>query len=88
MNDEKEYRAVLLLGVVTDTQDVSGKIIEKTEIVENDFSVEKIQSTFEKYLGEQTQIPPMYSAIKVNGKKLYEIARQGKEVERKPRKII
>lgn len=82
---DKVYETVLLLGTVTDTQDVSGKILERrdTSSVTEAILREKI-STFE---GGYAQIPPMYSALKVGGKKLYELAREGKSVERKPRNI-
>lgn len=82
---DKVYETVLLLGTVTDTQDVSGKILERRDIssVTEAILREKI-STFE---GGYAQIPPMYSALKVGGKKLYELAREGKSVERKPRNI-
>ena len=82
---DKVYETVLLLGTVTDTQDVSGKILERrdTSSVTEAILREKI-STFE---GGYAQIPPMYSALKVNGKKLYELAREGKTVERKSRKV-
>ena len=82
---DKVYETVLLLGTVTDTQDVSGKILERrdTSSVTEAILREKI-STFE---GGYAQIPPMYSALKVGGKKLYELAREGKSIERKPRNI-
>ena len=82
---DKVYETVLLLGTVTDTQDVSGEIRERrdTSSVTEAMLREKI-STFE---GGYAQIPPMYSALKVGGKKLYELAREGKSVERKPRNI-
>ncbi|MBU5429271.1 tRNA pseudouridine(55) synthase TruB [Kineothrix sp. MSJ-39] len=80
----KEYEAVLLLGVTTDTQDTTGAVLsEKTVQVEAD----KLRTIMEGFIGKSQQIPPMYSALKVNGKKLYELAREGKEVERKPRDI-
>ena len=80
----KEYEAVLLLGVTTDTQDMTGAVLsEKTVQVEED----KLRAIMEGFVGKSRQIPPMYSALKVNGKKLYELAREGREVERKPRDI-
>lgn len=80
----KEYEAVLLLGVTTDTQDTTGAVLsEKTVQVEED----KLRAIMEGFVGKSRQIPPMYSALKVNGKKLYELAREGREVERKPRDI-
>lgn len=86
---EKEYKTVLLLGVQTDTQDVTGNIINRADAPENILKLpeEKIKETIFSFVGEQEQVPPMYSALKVNGKKLYELARQGLVIERKPRKI-
>ncbi|MGI6093869.1 MAG: tRNA pseudouridine(55) synthase TruB [Lachnospiraceae bacterium] len=80
----KTYQAVLLLGQTTDTQDTSGTVIQ-TKCVK--VTEEEIRSCAASFLGEQMQIPPMYSALKVNGKKLYELAREGKEVERKARPV-
>lgn len=80
----KEYEAVLLLGQVTDTQDVTGTVLEEHEAtVDEEQAVEAIRS----FVGAYEQIPPMYSALKVNGKRLYELARAGKEVERKGRPV-
>jgi tRNA pseudouridine55 synthase len=81
---DKTYQAVLLLGTVTDTQDTTGEILSRQEV-----TVTKAQVTecILGFVGKQQQIPPMYSALKVGGKKLYELARQGIEVERKPREI-
>ena len=80
----KEYEAVLLLGVTTDTQDTTGAVLsEKTVQVEED----KLRAIMEGFVGKSRQIPPMYSALKVNGKKLYELARKGIEVERKAREV-
>lgn len=81
---EKAYTAVLRLGVTTDTQDMTGNIL--TSCVPS-CTQEDILSAVSSFIGEQEQIPPMYSAVKVGGKKLYELARQGETVERKPRKI-
>ena len=88
MLHDKEYIAELKLGIKTDTGDRTGKIINE----DNNFSLKNIQEKevlkiLNSFLGEQDQIPPMYSAIKVNGKKLYELARNNIEIERKPRKI-
>lgn len=80
----KEYEAVLLLGVSTDTEDISGKITDRREVSADG---ERIRDTIMSFIGEYDQIPPMYSAIKVNGKKLYELAREGREIERKPRRV-
>ena len=81
---DKTYLAALRLGVVTDTQDVTGTVLQ-----ENPVSVtqQDILDVLPRFLGVQAQLPPMYSAIKVGGKKLYELARAGKEIERKPRSI-
>ncbi len=80
----KVYEAELLLGVVTDTQDTSGAVLEEKEVRVTEDEVKAVIASF---IGEQKQIPPMYSALKVNGKKLYELAREGKTVERKARDI-
>jgi len=82
---DKEYVAELLLGVETDTQDTTGTVLcEKTVEV----SQEAVREVVMSFLGEYQQIPPMYSALKVDGKKLYELARAGKEVERKAREVF
>ena len=81
---DKEYRAVLLLGVETDTQDTTGQILAEKEVNAGE---EDVRSAILSFVGPYDQIPPMYSALKVNGKKLYELARAGKEIERKPREI-
>lgn len=81
---EKTYVATLRLGCVTDTQDSTGTILERRPVEVSRAALEEVLSRF---LGQQSQIPPMYSAIKVGGKKLYELARSGREVERKPRSI-
>ena len=82
--DGKEYEAVLLLGITTDTQDVSGTILEKKDV---NLSEADVLLCIKEFIGDIEQIPPMYSALKVNGKKLYELAREGKTVERRPRRI-
>lgn len=81
---DKTYEAVLRLGTVTDTQDSTGTVLEKrpAAVTEAEF-----RNILPKFTGEIAQVPPMYSAIKVDGKKLYELARAGKEIERKPREI-
>ena len=83
---QKEYQGVLKLGVRTDTQDMTGKIIQSYDGDIN-FSKKEIEEVVQGFVGNISQIPPMYSALKVNGKKLYDLARQGIEVERKPRNI-
>ena len=87
INHDKEYEVVLQLGTKTDTADVEGKIIEEKEVNIDSLNEENVQKVLSTFLGKQKQIPPMYSAIKVNGKKLYQYARQGQEVEIKPREI-
>ena len=81
---EKTYVATLCLGCITDTQDSTGTVLERRPVKVSRAALEEVLSCF---LGQQSQIPPMYSAIKVGGKKLYELARSGREVERKPRSI-
>ena len=81
---EKEYVAKVRLGIVTDTQDMTGTVLCQKEVNVNEKQVTEALQTF---VGEYEQIPPMYSALKVNGKKLYELAREGKEVERKARPV-
>lgn len=81
----KTYRGELFLGEKTDTLDKYGELLDKKDIV--DFSSQKLSEAIEKYKGEISQIPPMYSAKKIDGQKLYQLARQGKEVERKPRNV-
>ena len=81
---DKTYEAVLRLGTVTDTQDSTGTVLEKRPVTVTEAEFRDI---LPKFTGEIAQIPPMYSAIKVDGKKLYELARAGKEIERKPREI-
>lgn len=82
---DKTYKALLLLGKTTDTQDISGEVLEERD--PGDLTEEEVRSCIESFIGEYDQIPPMYSALKVNGKKLYELAREGKTVERKSRKV-
>ncbi|MBQ9458581.1 MAG: tRNA pseudouridine(55) synthase TruB [Oscillospiraceae bacterium] len=83
-NGWKEYRALLRLGLVTDTQDTSGTTLSETSA---DIDGETLRRTLERFTGELEQTPPMYSAVKVNGKKLYELARRGVEIERAPRRV-
>ena len=83
----KEYEAVVQFGVVTDTQDMSGTVLEEHRDEAETLTEEVVLKAVMDFVGEIEQIPPMYSAIKQNGKKLYELARQGIEVERKPRHI-
>lgn len=81
---DKSYRAELTLGSATDTLDATGEVTETSDV---NVTYEDISDALRNFTGEIEQIPPMYSAIKVNGKKLYELAREGKEIERKPRKV-
>ncbi len=83
-DQNKEYVALLHLGVITDTQDMSGKVLAQGTV---SCSEEELRQAAFSFLGEYGQIPPMYSALKGNGKKLYELAREGKEIERKPRTV-
>lgn len=83
-DSDKEYIAGLRLGVVTNTQDTTGEILEERPA---DVTGERLRAVLAQFTGEIAQIPPMYSAIKVNGKKLYELARKGREVERRPRPV-
>lgn len=81
VNHDKIYEAVLQLGVKTDTGDGEGKIVEEREIKEECINKENIEKVLSEFIGEQTQTPPKYSAIKINGKKLYDYARNGEQVE-------
>lgn len=81
---DKVYEAVMLLGVETDTQDTSGEILKELPVT---VSEECVKETILSFVGDYAQVPPMYSALKVNGKKLYELAREGKTVERKARNV-
>ena len=83
---DKAYEAVMLLGKATDTQDITGNVLSESELGE-DITTEKVAEVINSFVGEYMQVPPMYSALKVNGKKLYELARSGIEVERKARKV-
>lgn len=83
-DSDKEYKTQLVLGKITDTQDASGKILAQNPVT---VTKEEILEAVSHFTGEITQIPPMFSAIKKDGKKLYELARQGISVERQPRKI-
>lgn len=81
----KTYRTVMLLGTVTDTQDTTGTILEEKEVTVTESQVREAVLSF---LGDYDQVPPMYSALKVDGKKLYEYAREGKVIERAARKVV
>ena len=83
-NGQKEYRAVLKLGMVTDTQDTTGTVLETRPVT---VGADEVRAALPRFTGALSQLPPMYSALKVNGQKLYDLARQGKTVERRPRTI-
>ena len=87
INHDKKYIVELQLGTKTDTADSEGKIIEEQPVDKEILSKENIKLILKTFIGKQEQVPPIYSAIKVNGKKLYEYARKGQQVELKPRKI-
>lgn len=81
---DKTYEAVMLLGISTDTQDISGNVLSKKDVAVDE---KTLIETIDSFVGEYKQIPPMYSAIKVNGRKLYQLAREGIEIERSPRDV-
>lgn len=81
----KTYETVMLLGKVTDTQDISGEVLSEASV--EALNDEMVREAVMSFVGDYLQIPPMYSALKVNGKKLYELAREGIEVERKARPV-
>lgn len=83
-NGRKEYHAVLKLGTVTDTQDTSGTVLEARTVTAD---MAALRALLPRFTGAQMQLPPMYSALKVNGQKLYDLARQGRTVERAPRAV-
>ncbi len=85
INDDKEYEAIMVLGISTDSQDASGRVLEKVN--ELKVSEAKVREVMEKFQGEIEQIPPMVSAVHYQGKRLYQLARQGKVVKRAPRKV-
>ena len=87
INHDKTYKVILELGKKTNTADSEGTIVEEREVVSESLQKEKIEKTLKSFVGKQEQIPPKFSAIKVKGKKLYEYARKGIEVEIKPRQI-
>lgn len=84
LDKEKTYEAVMLLGVTTDTEDMTGTILERKPVR---ITEDEVRRAAEKFTGVYGQIPPMYSALKVDGKRLYELAREGREIERKPRTV-
>ena len=82
---DKVYEAVMLLGVETDTQDTTGQILKSSET--DELTEEQVRAAVLDFVGDYDQVPPMYSALKINGKKLYELAREGKTVERAARRV-
>lgn len=87
MNHDKVYDVELTLGAKTDTADSEGAVLEEREVPQEIFEKEKFEQVLKSFLGKQEQVPPLYSAIKVKGKKLYEYARKGQTVDIQPRKI-
>lgn len=83
---DKTYQAVCRLGIVTDTQDMTGSVLEEVSI--KNITEQQVREAAASFKGESFQVPPMYSALKVDGKRLYELAREGKTVKREPRKIM
>ncbi len=81
---DKVYETVMRLGVVTDTQDMTGNVLRESPV---HVTREELEAVMRQFLGDYDQIPPMYSALKVQGKKLYELAREGRVIERKPRRV-
>lgn len=81
----KEYEAFLRIGLSTDTEDMTGTVLEEVSQVTLDEM--KVREVLHSFVGEIEQVPPMFSAVKIDGKRLYELAREGKEVERKSRKV-
>ena len=84
-SEDKHYSATLLLGIETDTEDITGEIVSSCDRIPSE---DEVRQAVKKMIGEITQTPPMYSAIKVGGKKLYELAREGKVIERPSRNVI
>lgn len=84
LNDEKEYEATIRLGISTDTDDSEGRVITSNN---TEISIETLLEILDQFRGEQTQIPPKYSAIKIQGRKLYDYARKGEEIDIQPRKV-
>lgn len=83
-NQDKKYLATVKLGLTTDTQDITGRILSQKESFVNK---EQFQNVMNNFVGNINQIPPMYSAVKIGGKKLYQLAREGKEIKREPRPV-
>jgi len=81
---DKHYRATLLLGISTDTEDITGKVLTRSDSIPTE---NEVRAAVDSFIGEYMQTPPMYSALKVSGKKLCDLAREGKEIEREPRRV-
>jgi tRNA pseudouridine55 synthase len=86
VTDEKEYQFEILLGKTTDTQDITGTVLEEKEVPQ-DLAPERVESILDAFRGEIQQLPPMFSAVKVSGQRLYKLGRKGQEIEREPRPI-
>ena len=87
INHDKKYIATLKLGIKTDTGDITGKVIESKPVDKNVLNIENVKNVLNEFVGEQEQVPPMYSAIKIKGKKLYEYARKNEKIDVPSRKI-
>lgn len=87
INHDKIYEVILKLGLKTDTADCEGKVIEEKAVQKEKLKKENVEKILKQFIGKQKQIPPMYSAIKVKGKKLYEYARKGEKIDIQPRNI-
>ncbi len=85
-NHEKEYYVSFMCGIKTDTGDIGGDILQKSPVLAQ-HNMQKLKEVIPSFIGDLMQIPPMYSAVKINGKPLYKLAREGKDIERKPRPI-
>jgi tRNA pseudouridine55 synthase len=83
----KAYEVVMRLGTATTTEDATGEVVEEKPVVASEITEERVRSLFQRFLGEIEQIPPMYSAVKVNGRRLYDLARNGVVVEREARRV-
>lgn len=88
MSEKKVYRFEMVLGYETDTCDISGNIIQKVDDFPPDISVQKVLDILNEFIGYIDQVPPMFSAIKIGGKKMYELARQGKQIDIPPRRVL
>ncbi len=86
VNFDKAYEATLRLGLVTDTADIKGRILAENPVGE--ISQKEVEKVMQKFIGEIEQVPPMYSAVKVNGKRLYKLARKGIQIRRSPRRVF